>query len=407
MRTSLLLILSAWVTLAQTPPVPPTPPTPPEPPTPPLNLLVDLDTDGLLRDIAPRVEEALARADSAMARAMPRVRALAIPGVAPQVGVGVGFGSSSRRNSDDDLYDSATRLLDERRYDDAIVRFDRVILARTDRADRALYWKAYALNRLGRRDDALAAIAQLRKDYAASRWLSDAQALEVEARQGSGQRVSPEAEANEDLKLMAINGLMSADPERAIPLLEGLLKGATAPRLKDRALFVITQSNSPRAKQILADYAKGAGNPDLQARAIRYVGMAGNAESQQQLSSIYSSSNDAEVKREVLRAMMVARSRESLFNIAKSEKDVALRSESIRMLGSLRASEQLAQLYGSESEPKVKQDIVRSLRASNDAKALVDLARKETNPELKKSIVSNLSTMKSKEATDFLMELLK
>ena len=391
MRTSLLFILVAWVALAQTPPRPPTPPEPPTapaPPTPPME------------NIEPLIDVALARADSVMAR-------LAISGIAPQVGVGIGFGSSSRKPSDDDLYDSATRLLDERRYDDAIARFDRVILAKTDRTDRALYWKAYALNRLGRRDDALAAIAQLRKDFASSRWLSDAQALEVEARQGSGQRVSPEAEANEDLKLMAINGLMSADPERALPLLEGLLKGATAPRLKDRALFVITQSNSPRAKQILADYAKGAGNPDLQARAIRYVGMAGNAESQQQLSSIYSSSGDAEVKREVLRALMIARGRDSLFNIAKSEKDAALRSESIRMLGNLRASEQLAQLYGSESELKVKQDIVRSLRASNDAKALVDIARKETNPELKKSIVSNLSTMKGKEATDYLMELLK
>ena len=393
MRSVLLFALVTYTAMAQTPPVPPVAPLAPLAP-------LDLDLDGVLADIGPSVE-------AAIARAMPRFRALAMPGIAPQVGVGIGIGRSRSRDSDDDVYDSATRLLDERRYDDAIARFDRVIVAKTSRADRALYWKAYALNRLGRRDEALAAIAQLRKDYASSRWLNDAQALEAEAKQGSGQRVSPEAEANEDLKLMAINGLMSADPERALPLLEGLLKGTTAPRLKDRALFVITQSNSPRAKQILADYAKGAGNPDLQARAIRYVGMAGNTESQQQLSSIYSSSSDPEVKREVLRALMVARSRDALFNIAKSEKDADLRGESIRLLGSLRASEQLAQLYGSESEIKVKQDIVRSLRGTNDAKAMVDIARKETNPELKKSIVSNLATMKSKEATDYLMELLK
>ena len=93
--------------------------------------------------------------------------------------------------------------------------------------------------------------------------------------------------------------------------------------------------------------------------------------------------------------------------IAKSEKHGELRSESIRQLGNLRASEQLAQLYGSESEVKVKQDIVRSLRNASDAKGLVDIARKESNSELKKSIVSALSTMKSKEATDYLMELLK
>ena len=82
-------------------------------------------------------------------------------------------------------------------------------------------------------------------------------------------------------------------------------------------------------------------------------------------------------------------------------------AEAIRQLGALRASDQLAQLYASESDQKVKENIIRSLRSANDAKAMVDIARKETNPELKKAIVSNLSTMKSKEATDYLMELLK
>ena len=202
----------------------------------------------------------------------------------------------------DGAYDAGTRALDERKYDEAIQRFNAVIDAKNSRADGALYWKAYALNRAGRRDEALAAVAALRRDYPQSHWLNDAQALEVEVKQGSGQTVSPADETNEDLKLMAINSLMNADPDRAIPLLENLLKGSSAPRLKDRAMFVLTQSKTPRAHQVLTDYAKGAGNPDLQIRAIRYIGMSGTAEAQQQLLSVYSSSTDAAVKREVLRA---------------------------------------------------------------------------------------------------------
>ena len=66
----------------------------------------------------------------------------------------------------------------------------------------------------------MAAIAELRKSYAGSRWLDDAKALEVEVKQAAGQKVSPESESDEDLKLMAINGLMQSDSERAIPLLE-------------------------------------------------------------------------------------------------------------------------------------------------------------------------------------------
>ena len=164
----------------------------------------------------------------------------------------------------------------------------------------ALYWKAYALNRIGKRDEAIAALAVLRRDYPNSHWLNDAQALEAEVKQNAGQPVSPADESNEDIKLMAINSLMNADPERAIPLLEGLLKSNATPRVKDRAMFVLTQNRSPRAQQILADYAKGAGNPDLQVRAIRYVGMSGTPEAQQQLASVYAASNDVAVKREII-----------------------------------------------------------------------------------------------------------
>ena len=49
-------------------------------------------------------------------------------------------------------------------------------------ADGALYWKAYAQFKLGKTDDALATIAQLRKDYPQSRYLRDAKVLEADAR---------------------------------------------------------------------------------------------------------------------------------------------------------------------------------------------------------------------------------
>ncbi len=98
-------------------------------------------------------------------------------------------------------YDSGTRALDDHKYEEAVRRFDAVVNSKSARADGALYWKAYALNRLGRRDDALAALAALRRDYPSSHWLNDAQALEAEVKQGSGQGVSAAQETNEDIKL--------------------------------------------------------------------------------------------------------------------------------------------------------------------------------------------------------------
>ncbi len=264
-------------------------------------------------------------------------------GLGRGVGRGVGQGFSAD-------YETGMRQLDERKYEDAIQRFDRVVAAKSDRADGALYWKAYSLNRLGKRDDALATIAQLRRDYTKSRWLDDAQALEVEVRQNSGKPVSPEAESNEELKLIAINGLLNADPDRAVPLLETILKGTAPPRIKDRALFVLAQSRSPRAQQVLADYAKGTANPDMQKRAMQYIGMVRSPEHDQLLSTIYAGTTNPEVKRSVVQGFFM----------------------------------------------------------SNSAAKLVELARSERDPAIKRFIVQQLSMMTTnKEATDYMLELLK
>jgi hypothetical protein len=55
----------------------------------------------------------------------------------------------------------------------------------------------------------------------------------------------------------------------------------------------------------------------------------------------------------------------------------------------------------------VKKRIIQGLFVGRDATRLVELAKAEKDIELKKDIVQKLSMMKSKEATDYLVELLK
>src|SRR5688500_455452 len=66
-----------------------------------------------------------------------------------------------RREAEEDTYDSGTDALDDRRWDDAIQAFGEVVKMKGRRADGALYWQAFALNKQGRRDDALAALTIL------------------------------------------------------------------------------------------------------------------------------------------------------------------------------------------------------------------------------------------------------
>jgi hypothetical protein len=100
-----------------------------------------------------------------------------------------------RSTTDEHFYDSGTRALDANRWEDAIRSFSQAAARKGPHADGSLYWKAYAENRLGQRDTALATIVTLKKDYPASRWLNDAQALEVEVRQQSGKPVNPLCQA--------------------------------------------------------------------------------------------------------------------------------------------------------------------------------------------------------------------
>ncbi len=193
----------------------------------------------------------------------------------------------------------------------------------------------------------------MQKEYPQSRWLNDAKALEVEVRQASGKPVSPDAESDEDLKLLAINGLMSSDPERAVPLLQKVLADPKAsPRVKERALFVVAQSRDQRAREILAQIAKGGGNPDMQLKAVEYLGMFSKGNTQA-LADIYSATADAAVKRAVMRGLMMASDSDRLLTLAKSEKSPELRKEAIRTLGMMRrdrTGDELVSMYTSESD---------------------------------------------------------
>src|SRR4051794_16141555 len=304
---------------------------------------------------------------------------------APQAAIA----GKGRTVSDDRAYESGQRALEGRRYTEALEYFNQVATRAGNRADGALYWKAYSLIKLGRADEARAAIAELRKTYASSRWLDDAKALEVEA----GKPVSPESESDEELKLIALNGLMQSDPDRAFPLLDTLLKSAQPPRIKRNAVHVLAQSSSPKAQQLLEQVAKGQGNPDLQLTAIRYLGeKRRQGGSNPILSEIYASSNDQNVKRAVLQAFENARDKDRLLQIAKTERAEDLRLTAIRLLGNMQGTQaDMWALYQAETSPEIKQRILESIPSTGNLDRPVEVARPEKEPKLRRFATNQLS----------------
>jgi HEAT repeat protein/TolA-binding protein len=376
----------------------------------------------------------------------------------------------ARGDRESSLYSQGSSAIDQGKWQIAEDRFDQVIEIKGRRVDAAMFWKAWAQNKLGQRTEALATLTAMEKEYPQSHWLDDAKRLEVEVKQLSGRPVSPD-EGDCELKLLALNGLQQADPAKAVPLLEKMMHSTDCAKLRSQALFVLAQSNSPEAREAITKMAKGEGvNPLVQEKAIQALGMYRADSGREVLGQIYASSTDADVKKAILRALMMSGDKARVFAAAKSEKDPELRIEAIRQLGMMndrediwqlyqtetsvdvkkqilnsmfqsndvdrvgqlamnekdpslrmnainylgmmdrrngsKGEDTLLQIYASDTNPEVRKKVIDALFVSNDAKALVTLAKKETDPEMKKKIVSELSIMKSPDATAYLLELL-
>lgn len=312
--------------------------------------------------------------------------------------------ASTIKNSKlDRAYSQAQRALDQRKWEEAINEF-RNASGDPARADACLYWIAYAQGKLGHRDEALGTLGELKKAHPNSRWNNDARALEVELRQASGQSVSPDL-GDDEIKLMALNGLMHSDPDRALPILQKILTGSASPRLKERALFVLSQSDSPKAREIALQLAKGASNPDIQRMAIRNLAIRGGADNLKVLSEVYASSPDLSVRREVLRSYMISGAKDQIAAAAKGEKDATLRREAIRQLGALGDQKLLGELYGSESDANMRSEILNSLMVSGATSKLIELANGEKDPTARRKAIQLLGVMDREKTGPALLEL--
>jgi TolA-binding protein len=427
----------------------PAPPAPPAAPTPtpapaavaaPFAYVGDLDFDQVITpevqmrldearerirdmrlnlniDVQDQIEAARAGAEAARASAeavreslrtvAPAIASAARAGVGYGLGVGQGFafapqiappppapptppaalrGRIFMNMSTDRAYSAGQSALDSRRWEDAITYFGQVISRGTTRVDGALYWKAYAQAKLGRRDDALATIAELRKSYSASKWLDEAKALEVEVNQGV-KPMSAEAETDEDIKVLILQQGIQTDFDRFYPALEKIIQGSASPKLKRNALYVLADSSNPKAQALIEQVARGGGNPDLQVKAIQYMTERRrgntNTNTAQILGEIYNSTNDAEVKREIIQGLIRLKDKDRLVNILKTEKNSDLRRSAISYFGEQPGNAELWQLYASETTPEGKVMILEHAYRNGNSDKLLEVIRNEKDTKIR------------------------
>jgi HEAT repeat protein len=289
------------------------------------------------------------------------------------------------------LYADGTRAIDENRWPDAVGLFDRVAQMHGEHAEGALYWKAYAENKEGQSANALSTCGELRKSYPKSRWLDECGALEIEIRGKSGQPVSPQAETDENLKLLALNALMQQDQAQAVPILQKILSGNQSDELKSRALFVLAQSQSPQAQALISQIAQGQSGPALQIKAIRMLATQGKR-ADDTLASIYQHSTDVQVKRVILQSYLITGDSAKLLEAARQETNPELVKTAIHTLGAMSAGQDLLTMYRATNNAQTKADIINSLipAGHNGVAPLTEIAQFEQDPELRRKAIRNL-----------------
>ncbi len=175
--------------------------------------------------------------------------------------------------------------------------------------------------------------------------------------------------ADEELSLAALEGLMGQSPERALPIIKKVLAGSQTRLVKQRALFVLSQIDSPEAREILAQTARST-DAGMRGEAIRNIGIGGDPKALDSLTAIYNAGS-ADVKQEVLQAWMIADHKQAVYQVALNAKTEEEASQAIHMLGAMGATEELRKL---SERPNAARGLIDAFAISGDLASLRKIA---------------------------------
>ena len=188
----------------------------------------------------------------------PRAAGQAFAGAMPGAEVeGVAGGMDSPENQ---MYADGTRAINEGRWADAQGIFSKIASEHGEHSDGALYWKAYAENKMGQAKLALETCTVLKSSFPGSSWIHECGALRIEIHAKSGQPAEPNAGDDDDLKLLALNALMQKDETRALAQIQEILNsGDSSEKLRKEALFILGHhySDATYAQVVRVSYVEG------------------------------------------------------------------------------------------------------------------------------------------------------
>lgn len=305
-------------------------------------------------------------------------------------------------------YDEGQKALREQNWTVAAEQFKKAIKADKETADASMYWRAHALYKAGRSKEAERQLKTLERKYPDSRWVKEAQVLQIEhgATEPVLAGVVDENGMDEDLRMFALAQLMDRDPERALPLVLDMLQNTDSESVRNDSLFMLGMSDDPRAHEAVAQIARDSKDPDLQANAIHMLGMSSNQPSIDLLAELYRESDSIDVKQAVIHAYMIGDESgelvEILVGLLKTEKSPELQKDIIRTLGLMDATDALREIYPTLEDDETKAAVLEAYFLAGDTRTLRQVLETETNPALRKAAIHGIAMEDDEGAAELL-----
>lgn len=209
-----------------------------------------------------------------------------------------------------------------------------------------------------------------------------------------------QTDEKEALKVTALEALISAPPERALPIVTKVLRGESSADLKERALFVLSQIDLPEAQTLLVETAQ-TGNEDIRLEAIRMIGIGGDRKALDALGAIYAAGDD-DTKEAVLEAYLIADDNDAVYQIAANTQDPEEFEDAVSMLGAMGATEELRAL---RDRPDMAEVLIDAYAVAGDVESLTALATDSSDPERQAQAIHGLGIAGGDEVGDVLVDV--
>lgn len=185
------------------------------------------------------------------------------------------------------------------------------------------------------------------------------------------QRISVE----DELRLLALEGLMETNPERAMSYLQRYLTDDHPLAARRQALFVLAHSDYVAAGDVLGDVIARSDDAELRGEALRLAGLALEpAQASELLLGVYDSLDSPRLRQRAIEGLALADDADGLVAVFSREPAGELRARIVRQLGELDAVAALQDLYRREADPDVRLAMLDGFAIAGDARMLAEIA---------------------------------